>query len=115
MPGLKSLFLHIWRATAPHTSGLWTFLAFVIYTVAGVAGRKHFSEILFVSFFFHPAHSQIRNLTSSTNSSNFLAILSYWTAFFIVIVAEEHFIFRRKGGPLGGYDLDSYDDWNRCV
>ena len=67
------------------------------------------------SHFFHPAHSQIRNPTSSTNSSNFLAILSYWTAFFIVIVAEEHFIFRRKGGPLGGYDLDSYDDWNRCV
>ncbi|KAH8119369.1 permease for cytosine/purines uracil thiamine allantoin [Phellopilus nigrolimitatus] len=53
----------------------WTFLAFVIYTVAGVAGREHFSEIL----------------------SNFLSILSYWTAFFIVIVAEEHFFFRRKG------------------
>ncbi|KAL5480473.1 hypothetical protein ACEPAI_1743 [Sanghuangporus weigelae] len=69
----------------------WTVLAFVVYTVAGIAGRKHFSEIL----------------------SNFLSILSYWTAFFIVIVAEEHFIFRRKGGPLGGYDLDCYDDWNR--
>ncbi|KAI5123976.1 hypothetical protein M0805_006388 [Coniferiporia weirii] len=70
---------------------LWTFLAFVIYTVAGVAGREHFSEIL----------------------SNFLSILSYWTAFFMVIVAEEHFIFRRKGGPLGGYDLDAYDDLKR--
>lgn len=65
----------------------WTFLAFVIYTVAGVAGREHFSEIL----------------------SNFLSILSYWTAFFIVIVAEEHFIFRRKGGKLGGYNLDDWD------
>ncbi|RPD65014.1 cytosine-purine permease [Lentinus tigrinus ALCF2SS1-6] len=66
---------------------LWTFLAFVIYTVAGVAGREHFSEIL----------------------SNFLSILSYWTAFFIVVVAEEHFIFRRRGGPLGGYNLDDWD------
>lgn len=67
---------------------LWTFLAFVIYTVAGVAGREHFSEIL----------------------SNFLSILSYWTAFFAVIVALEHFVFRRKGGPLGGYNLDEYDE-----
>lgn len=65
----------------------WVFLAFVIYTVAGVAGREHFSAIL----------------------SNFLSILSYWTAFFIVIVAEEHFIFRRKNGPLGGYNLDDWD------
>lgn len=71
----------------------WTFLAFVIYTVAGVSGREHFSEIL----------------------SNFLSILSYWTAFFIVIVAEEHFIFRRKGGPLGGYNLDDWDQPSRCV
>ena len=66
----------------------WTVLAFIIYTVAGVAGREHFSEIL----------------------SNFLAILSYWTAFFVVVVAEEHFLFRRKGGVLGGYDLTAYDD-----
>ncbi|KAH9944003.1 cytosine-purine permease [Epithele typhae] len=66
---------------------VWTFLAFVIYTVAGVAGREHFSEIL----------------------SNFLSILSYWTAFFVVVVAEEHFIFRRPGGPLGGYNLDDWD------
>ncbi|KAG1899858.1 permease for cytosine/purines, uracil, thiamine, allantoin-domain-containing protein [Suillus fuscotomentosus] len=65
----------------------WVLLAFMAYTVAGVAGREHFSTIL----------------------SNFLRILSDWTAFFIVIVAEEHFIFRRKNGPLGGYNLDDYD------
>ncbi|KAG1723685.1 permease for cytosine/purines, uracil, thiamine, allantoin-domain-containing protein [Suillus lakei] len=65
----------------------WVLLAFVAYTVAGVAGREHFSTIL----------------------SNFLRILSDWTAFFIMIVAEEHFIFRRKNGPLGGYNLDDYD------
>ena len=71
----------------------WTVLAFVIYTIAGVAGREHFSEIL----------------------SNFLSILSYWTAFFIVVVALEHFIFRRKGGPLGGYNLDEYDSFYKYV
>ena len=71
----------------------WTFLAFVIYTVAGVAGREHFSEIL----------------------SNFLSILSYWTAFFIVVVAEEHFIFRRPGGMLGGYNLDDWDSPSKYV
>ncbi|EIM79933.1 purine-cytosine permease [Stereum hirsutum FP-91666 SS1] len=69
---------------------LWTILIFVGYTVAGVAGREHFSEIL----------------------SNFLAILSYWTAFFIVIVAEEHFLFRRSGWGFG-YDLDHWDSPTR--
>ena len=66
---------------------------FVIYTVAGVAGREHFSAIL----------------------NNFLSILSYWTAFFIVIVAEEHFIFRREGGRLGGYNLNDWDNPSKCV
>ncbi|KAH7886412.1 permease for cytosine/purines, uracil, thiamine, allantoin-domain-containing protein [Phlebopus sp. FC_14] len=65
----------------------WVFLAFVAYTVAGVAGRQHFSALL----------------------SNFLSILSYWTAFFIVIVAEEHFLFRRPEGRLGGYNLADWD------
>ncbi|KAG1827540.1 permease for cytosine/purines, uracil, thiamine, allantoin-domain-containing protein [Suillus subaureus] len=65
----------------------WVLLTFVVYTAAGIAGHEHFITIL----------------------SNFLRILSDWTAFFIVIVAEEHFIFRRKNGPLGGYNLDDYD------
>ncbi|KAG9309078.1 cytosine-purine permease [Chiua virens] len=58
---------------------LWVLVVFIVYTVAGVVGREHFSAIL----------------------SNFLSILSYWTAFFIVIVAEEHFLFRREGGTIG--------------
>jgi purine-cytosine permease-like protein len=56
--------------------------------VAGIAGRDSFSAIL----------------------SNLLGILGYWTAFFIVIVAIEHFIFRREDGRLGGYNLDDYDN-----
>jgi NCS1 nucleoside transporter family len=67
---------------------LWVFIVFVVYTVAGVAGREHFSALL----------------------TNFLSILSYWTAFFIVIVTEEHFLFRRKGGRLGGYNLADWDN-----
>ncbi|EIN10595.1 hypothetical protein PUNSTDRAFT_142573 [Punctularia strigosozonata HHB-11173 SS5] len=77
--------LHKWFALVPRA--IWTILVFVIYTVAGVAGREHFSDIL----------------------SNFLAILGYWTAFFFVVLCEEHFIFRRKNGRLGGYDLTAYD------
>jgi purine-cytosine permease-like protein len=59
--------------------------------VAGIAGREHFSEIL----------------------TNLLSILSYWVAAFVVIVAEEHFIFRREGGTLGGYDLDAWNDYSK--
>lgn len=55
----------------------------VAYTVAGIAGREHFSAVL----------------------SNLLAILSYWTAFFVMIVFEEHVIFRRSRG----YDLAIYN------
>lgn len=67
---------------------IWVIFAFLVYTVAGVAGREHFSAIL----------------------SNILSILSYWTAFFVVIMAEEHFIFRRPGGRLGGYNLADWDN-----
>ncbi|KAF8507738.1 permease for cytosine/purines, uracil, thiamine, allantoin-domain-containing protein [Gautieria morchelliformis] len=66
---------------------IFTVLAFIIYTVAGVAGRQHFSVFL----------------------KNFLAVVGYWVSFWVVILLEEHYIFRRKDGVLGGYDLDAYD------
>lgn len=72
---------------------IWVIFVFVAYTIAGVAGREHFSAIL----------------------SNFLSILSYWTAFFVVIVTEEHFIFRQKGGRLRGYDLGDWDKPSKYV
>ncbi|KAK8858730.1 hypothetical protein IAR55_002959 [Kwoniella newhampshirensis] len=65
---------------------IWAVLSFLIYTACAVGGREHFSTVL----------------------SNFLAILGYWVAFFIVVVAEEHYIFRRYIIP-GGYDLEAYD------
>ncbi|WVQ82455.1 hypothetical protein IAT38_004584 [Cryptococcus sp. DSM 104549] len=69
---------------------IWCVIMFIIYTVAAVAGREHFSEIL----------------------SNFLSILGYWIAFFIVVVAEEHLIFRKFIIP-GGYDLTAYGSIRR--
>ena len=51
--------------------------------------------------------------TSKIHSDRFRRQLktavSYWTGFFIIIVMEEHFIFQRKGGKLGGYNLDDWD------
>jgi len=72
---------------------LWVLLAFVTYTVAAVAGREHFSEIL----------------------SNALAIFAYWNSLFLAILIEEHYIFRRRlwgrREPIipDGYDLQVYD------
>lgn len=71
----------------------WTVIGWIIYTVAGAVGREHFAEIL----------------------SNFLAILGYWSSFFIVGVLEEHYIFRRRTGALGGYNLDDWDTPGRSV
>ncbi|KIJ26604.1 hypothetical protein M422DRAFT_272298 [Sphaerobolus stellatus SS14] len=65
----------------------WAILAFAIYTAVGVAGREHIIDIL----------------------NNFLAILGYWLAFWFIIVFEEHTIFRRMNGLLGGYDVEVYD------
>ena len=76
-----------WSPIHDDTSLFWIILCFIIYTIAGFAGHEHFSAIL----------------------SDFLSILSYWMAFFIIIVVEEHFIFRRKTGTLGGYNLDDLD------
>ncbi|KIJ48631.1 hypothetical protein M422DRAFT_162232, partial [Sphaerobolus stellatus SS14] len=65
----------------------WVVLSFALYTAIGVAGREHIVEIL----------------------NNFLAILGYWVAFWFIIVFEEHMIFRREDGVLGGYDVEIYD------
>jgi len=66
---------------------IWTVLVAVVYTVAGVAGKANFSAIL----------------------NNFLSILSYWTTPFVVVLAMEHFIFRRRTG----YNVNDYGDRTR--
>ena len=96
IPGTYSAALSIQALGRPFAMVprfLWVFLVSVVYTVAGIVGREHFSILL----------------------TNFLSILSYWTAFFIVIVAEEHFLFRRKGGRLGGYNLADWDNPSKYV
>jgi len=76
------------------TLGTWTqaipriFLVLfgtVIYIVLAIVGANHFEEWL----------------------NNLLVILSYWLAIYIVILLEEHFIFR--GGSFTNYDLESYN------
>lgn len=81
---LQALFPVFHKVPRP----VFTIVAFIIYTVAGVAGREHITAIL----------------------NNFLAILGYWLAFWVTVVFEEHLIFRRKSGPLGGYDMEAYAD-----
>ncbi|KAI9238584.1 MAG: permease for cytosine/purines, uracil, thiamine, allantoin-domain-containing protein [Podila humilis] len=66
---------------------IWTILVAVAYTVAGVAGKANLSAIL----------------------NNFLSILSYWTTPFVVVLALEHFVFRRRTG----YNVNDYGDQSK--
>ena len=43
----------------------------------------------------------------------FVALIGYWLAPFCAVVFTEHFLFRRAGGPLGGYNLDDWDTPSR--
>lgn len=85
---------------------IFTVLAFIIYTVAGVAGRQHFSAIL--SNFLAVVCFQLRTLRIPIVDT-WHEKLGYWLAFWSVILMEEHFIFRRTSGPFGGYNLHAYD------
>jgi len=62
-----------------------------VYLIAAIAGREHFGEIL----------------------SDFASLLSYWTAFFTVIMILEFEWFRRKGGPLGPIDPQVFNDFSQ--
>lgn len=61
--------------------------------VASIVGREHFGEI----------------------ASNFAALLSYWTAFFTVVLMLEFIWFRRVGGPLGPINPDDFCDFNKVA
>ena len=92
-------FRHIPRA-------IFTVLAFIIYTAAGVAGRQHFSSILSNFLAVVSVRCGFPNTSLLILASG---KLGYWLAFWVVIILEEHYIFRAKGGLLGGYDLHAYD------
>lgn len=69
---------------------VWVTVFTAIYFVGAVAGRESFSEIL----------------------ANVASLLSYWTAFFVVIMALEFCWFRRKRGPLGPIRPDTFNDFS---
>jgi len=62
-----------------------------LYLIAAIAGREQFGAIL----------------------SDFASLLSYWTAFFTVIMLLEFLWFRRKSGPLGEIDPDRFNDFSK--
>jgi len=67
---------------------MWTTIAVVISTVLACAGREKLFEIF----------------------QSFLALIGYWTAFWVVITLEEELIFRRRGS---GYDWSAWNDRRR--
>jgi len=66
---------------------LWTFACFAVILAIALAGRDHLLDYL----------------------ENFLSLLGYWCTSYFVIVASEHFVFRR-GDVLHRYDLEAWND-----
>lgn len=65
---------------------VWNTFGVVIYTVCALAGRNHLGEIF----------------------TNFLALMGYWVAIWVAILAEEHLIFRKAS--VIHYDWNVWDD-----
>ena len=66
---------------------IWVCVTVLIYTACALGGRDSLFEIF----------------------ENFLALMGYWTAIWIVIVLEEHYIFRRDMQN-GGYEWRRWAD-----
>ena len=64
---------------------VWNTFGVIIYTVCALAGRNRLSDIF----------------------TNFLALMGYWVAIWVAILAEEYLIFRRANH--NNYD---WEDWN---
>lgn len=62
---------------------LWTLVGVLVYVIAAVAGREHFSAIL----------------------DSFLNCMGYWSTPYALIIFQEHLLFKR-----GEYNLDSWND-----
>lgn len=70
--GLSAQVIGNWATKVPRF--IWTTLGVIVYVVAAVAGREHFSEVL----------------------DSFLLCMGYWLTPFFVVIFEEHLIFRRQ-------------------
>jgi NCS1 nucleoside transporter family len=66
---------------------LWTFACFAVILAIALAGRDHLLDYL----------------------ENFLSLLGYWCTSYFVILASEHFVFR-KADVVNNYDLDAWND-----
>lgn len=75
-----------WPAQLPRL--FWAIISVVICTVCACAGRDKLFEIF----------------------ESFLALIGYWTAFWITITLEDELLFRRK---TGGYDWAAWNDRKR--
>jgi len=70
--GLSAQVLGNWATKIPRF--IWTLAGVIVYVVAAVAGREHFSGIL----------------------DSFLLCMGYWLTPFFVVVFEEHLLFRKQ-------------------
>jgi NCS1 nucleoside transporter family len=66
---------------------LWTVACFAVILAIALAGRDHLLDYL----------------------ENFLSLLGYWCTSYFVIVASEHFVFR-KADVVNNYDLEAWND-----
>ncbi|KAJ3061210.1 hypothetical protein HDU98_002866 [Podochytrium sp. JEL0797] len=73
--------LHPTLAAVPRA--IWVLVGAIAYTIAAVIGQNSF-----FSFF-----------------QNFMAVLSYWVALYVIVLFEEHFLFRG-----GVYNASEYND-----
>jgi purine-cytosine permease-like protein len=79
--GLCAQVLGNWALKIPRF--IWTLAGVLVYVVAAVAGREHFSAIL----------------------DSFLLCMGYWATPYALIIFMEHWFFRREG-----YNLESWND-----
>jgi purine-cytosine permease-like protein len=70
--GLSAQVIGNWATKVPRF--IWTTAGVIVYVIAAVAGREHFSEVL----------------------DSFLLCMGYWLTPFFVVIFEEHLIFRRQ-------------------
>ncbi|KAJ6473017.1 permease for cytosine/purines, uracil, thiamine, allantoin-domain-containing protein [Mycena sanguinolenta] len=83
--GLSISVVHVWLAKVPRL--LWPIFITAIYVPIAIAGAHSFS----------------------TSLEDFMNVLGYWLAIFVVVVLLEHFIFRK--GDWVRYD--AAETWNR--
>jgi purine-cytosine permease-like protein len=83
---------------------LWRYEMLTSLAGSAIGGREHLSEVLsnFLAILGCKSHTEHTGPLAQANTPD-------WVAFFIVVLAEEHFIFRRRLK----YDLTAYNSLSR--